>query len=92
MGTYEKKQLEQLVEQIRHFQAAVQKEEGYSLQFTWDKNEKVGWLEGNRAGLLHFCRQILELCQKEFEGAHLHFDEDTDFSEGSDALTIMLNS
>jgi len=81
-------QLIGLAQSVKDCQDSLQNKEGYLLEFHWNEEERTARLEGNSAGLLHLCRLVMDLCIKGYQGAHLHFDENSNFPEGSDAMII----
>ena len=73
------------IDNLKDFQEQIEEEDGYLLEFNIEGNEAT--LAGNSAGLLHFVCRIMDLFDK-YEGAHVHLDEDSDFPEGSNKITI----
>ena len=92
MSTFEKNEMKHCMQILQSLQKSIETQEGYFLEFHWNQNEKAGYLEGNSTGLLHFICRLLDLCQKDFSGAHIHLDVHGDVPEGSDALIIFKNN
>ena len=61
---------------------------GSYLNVTVGPEPREATLEGDAAGLIHFAAHVLDLATKEFEGAHAHFDEDSNCGAGSDSLIV----
>ena len=80
--------LEIFIEDLKKYQSRLQKQYGYHLEFSINTDEKEAVLSGNQGGILHFFCRILSLIEKE-KGSHIHFDENADFPEGSNKLTIL---
>jgi hypothetical protein len=49
-------------------------------------------INGNREGLVHFARLILDVAAKDFDGAHQHFDDAGEMDTCEAPLVISLKS
>jgi hypothetical protein len=80
--------LKKLIDQIHEVYEQEGNGEARILEFHWDKEQNVGTLSGNKAGLLLFARELVTLATSNARGAHAHFDDASIFPSGSDALII----
>jgi len=80
--------LEEIIDKIHEVYEQEGDGEARILEFHWDKEQNLGTLSGNKAGLLLFARELVTLAALNARGAHAHFDESSIFPDGSDALIV----
>ena len=81
-----RQRISQLRDALKTLRNDLQAEEGYWLEFQWNRKDEEGELEGNAAGLTQMAMLLLDLAAKEAESAHIHFDKYSNFGEESDAI------